>query len=59
MKSGCKLEPSLAAAAPGSVCQFERKGYFAVDPDSTAEQPVFNLTVTLRDMWAKIAKKKS
>jgi glutaminyl-tRNA synthetase len=59
VKSGCKLEPSLGAAAPGSVCQFERKGYFAVDPDSTAEHPVFNLTVTLRDMWAKIAKKKS
>jgi glutaminyl-tRNA synthetase len=59
VKSGCKLEPSLAAAAPGSVCQFERKGYFAVDPDSTPEHPVFNLTVTLRDMWAKIAKKKS
>jgi glutaminyl-tRNA synthetase len=59
VKTGCKLEPSLAAAAPGSVCQFERKGYFAVDPDSTAEYPVFNLTVTLRDMWAKVAKKKS
>ena len=41
----------------GDHFQFERQGYFAVDPDSTAEKPVFNLTVNLRDTWAKIEKK--
>ena len=55
--TGCKLEPSLAAAAPGSRCQFERLGYFCVDPDTTAGRPVFNRTVSLRDTWAKIQKK--
>jgi len=53
----CRLEPSLAGAAPGSRCQFERLGYFCVDAvDSTDEHPVFNRTVTLRDTWAKIQK---
>jgi glutaminyl-tRNA synthetase len=52
-----KLEPSLAATAPGSRYQFERLGYFCVDPDSTPQEPVFNRTVTLRDTWAKIEKK--
>jgi len=52
-----KLEPSLRGAAPASRYQFERLGYFAVDPDSTAEKPVFNRTVALRDTWAKIEKK--
>jgi glutaminyl-tRNA synthetase len=56
---GCKVEPSLAGAAPGSRFQFERKGYFCVDPDSTAERLVFNLTVNLRDTWAKIEQKRS
>jgi len=56
---GCKLEPSLAAAKPGERYQFERKGYFCVDLDSTPEKPVFNRIVTLRDTWAKIQKKKS
>jgi len=51
------VEPSLAGAAPGARCQFERLGYFCVDPDSTAGKPVFNRTVTLRDTWAKIQKK--
>ncbi|HYL34505.1 MAG TPA: glutamine--tRNA ligase/YqeY domain fusion protein [Bryobacteraceae bacterium] len=55
--SNCKLEPSLAAAAPGSRYQFERLGYFAVDPDSTPHKLVFNRTVALRDTWAKIEKK--
>jgi glutaminyl-tRNA synthetase len=55
--TGAKLEPSLRGAAPGSRCQFERLGYFAVDPDSTPEKPVFNRTVALRDTWAKIEKK--
>jgi len=48
------VEPSLAAHAAGDVVQFERQGYFCVDPDGTPEQPVFNRTVTLRDTWAKI-----
>ena len=53
----CKLEPSLANAAPGSCCQFERLGYFCVDSkDSSPESLVFNRTVTLRDTWAKILK---
>jgi glutaminyl-tRNA synthetase len=55
--TGCKLEPSLATAKPGERFQFERKGYFCVDSDSTPEKPVFNRTVTLRDTWAKIQKK--
>jgi glutaminyl-tRNA synthetase len=54
---GCKLEPSLAGAIPGVRFQFERKGYFCVDPDSTDELPVFNRTVTLRDTWAKLQKR--
>ncbi|MHC4493648.1 MAG: glutamine--tRNA ligase/YqeY domain fusion protein, partial [Planctomycetota bacterium] len=56
VRRGCKVEPSLAGAAPGHRCQFERQGYFCVDPDTTAERPVFNRTVTLRDTWAKIQK---
>jgi len=54
--AGCKLEPSLAQARPLDRFQFERLGYFCVDPDSTPERPVFNRTVTLRDTWAKIQK---
>jgi glutaminyl-tRNA synthetase len=49
-----KLEPSLAGKHAGWFCQFERLGYFCVDPDSTAAKPVFNRTVTLKDTWAKI-----
>jgi len=53
--SGCRLEPSLAQAAPGARVQFERLGYFCVDPiDSAPGRPVFNRTVALRDTWAKI-----
>src|SRR5665213_2333392 len=55
--TGCKLEPSLAKSAPGSRYQFERLGYFCVDPDSSAQNLVFNRTVTLKDTWAKIEKK--
>ncbi len=55
--SGCRLEPSLAAAAPGSRFQFERMGYFCADPDSRPGAPVFNRSVTLRDTWAKVVKK--
>jgi len=54
---GCKLEPSLATAKPGERYQFERKGYFCVDPDSAPGKLVFNRTVTLRDTWAKIRNK--
>jgi glutaminyl-tRNA synthetase len=55
--SGAKLEPSLRDAAPGSRYQFERLGYFAVDPDTSREKLVFNRTVALRDTWAKIEAK--
>jgi len=54
---GCKLEPALSGRKPGWFCQFERLGYFSVDPDSTEEKPVFNRSVSLRDTWAKIQKK--
>jgi glutaminyl-tRNA synthetase len=53
----CRVEPSLASAAAGTAFQFERVGYFSVDPDSTAKSLVFNRTVTLRDTWARIARK--
>jgi glutaminyl-tRNA synthetase len=52
--TGCKLEPSLAGAAVGSRYQFERQGYFCVDPDSDGAKLVFTETVSLRDTWAKI-----
>jgi glutaminyl-tRNA synthetase len=55
--AACRLEPSLAAAEPGSQWQFERLGYFCVDPDSRPEGLVFNRSVTLKDAWAKIQKK--
>jgi len=53
----CKLEAQLAKADPGYRCQFERLGYFCVDPDSTPQKPVFNRTVTLRDTWARMQNK--
>ena len=53
----CRLEPALAAAVPGAPVQFERTGYFCLDTDSTAEKPVFNRTVALRDTWAKVKAK--
>jgi glutaminyl-tRNA synthetase len=52
---GCKAEPALAQAHPAERYQFERQGYFSVDPDSRAGAPVFNRTVTLKDTWARIA----
>ncbi len=52
-----KLEPSVLGKPAGWRCQFERLGYFCLDPDSTAERPIFNRTVTLKDTWAKIQKK--
>ena len=48
------VEPSLAQTKPGDRFQFERLGYFATDQDSTENKPVFNLTVSLKDTWAKI-----
>lgn len=53
----CRVEPSLANAEPGSRYQFERQGYFCVDPDAKPGAPVFNRTVTLKDTWAKIVQK--
>ena len=49
----CKAEPALRAARPGNHYQFQRLGYFTVDPDTTPGHPVFNRTVELRDSWAK------
>jgi glutaminyl-tRNA synthetase len=49
-----QVEPSLAGAAPGERYQFERLGYFAVDPDAAPGHPVFNRTVGLRDTWARL-----
>jgi glutaminyl-tRNA synthetase len=51
-----KVERALADVAPGTRFQFERQGYFCVDPDSRPGAPVFNRTVTLKDAWAKIQK---
>jgi glutaminyl-tRNA synthetase len=55
--TGCKLEPSLKGAPVGAGYQFERLGYFCVDPDSTESTLVFNRTVALKDAWAKIEKR--
>jgi glutaminyl-tRNA synthetase len=55
--TNCPVEPSLATAEPGMRVQFERLGYFAVDPDSSPGALVFNRTVSLRDAWARIAQK--
>jgi glutaminyl-tRNA synthetase len=52
--TGCKLEPTVATAPAGTRYQFERLGYFCVDPDSAPGRLVFNRTVTLKDTWAKI-----
>ena len=54
--SGCWVEPSLAGAKAGTIYQFERQGYFCVDPDSTAGKLAFNRAVSLKDEWAKIEK---
>ena len=56
---GCRMEPGLVNATPGERYQFERLGYFCVDPDSRAGSPVFNRTVTLRDTWVRIEKRLS
>ena len=51
--SNAMLEPSLKETKPGEYYQFIRKGYFALDKDSTENELVFNRTVTLKDVWAK------
>jgi len=51
----CRVEPGLRQASPGDQFQFERQGYFCVDPDSTQDHLVFNRTVPLRDSWAKLS----
>ncbi len=61
--TGCRVEPSLSGAAVGSRYQFERQGYFCVDPDSAGSSGsedtlTFNRTVSLRDSWAKIQKQR-
>jgi glutaminyl-tRNA synthetase len=55
--TGCKVEPSLRNAAVGARYQFERLGYFSVDPDSQSEKLVFNRTIGLRDTWSKIERR--
>ena len=55
--TSAKLEPSLSRARLEDRFQFERVGYFCLDPDSSADKPVFNRTLPLKDSWAKIEKK--
>ena len=52
--TGCWVEPSLAETKPGSIYQFERQGYFCVDPDAAKGSLVFNRAVSLKDEWARI-----
>jgi glutaminyl-tRNA synthetase len=54
-----RIEPALVGTNSNAPVQFERQGYFALDPDSTSSHPVFNRTVGLRDTWAKVAGGKS
>ena len=54
--TNCKVEPSLANAMPLDRFQFQRLGYFCLDPDSTVSNLVFNRTVPLKDTWAKVNK---
>ena len=55
--TGCLVEPSLRSAGPGSRFQFERLGYFSVDPDSSLGRLVLNRTVSLKDAWARLDKR--
>ncbi len=57
--TGCLVEPSLRSAMPGSRFQFERQGYFCIDPDSSSGTLTFNRTVSLKDAWAKVEKAQS
>jgi glutaminyl-tRNA synthetase len=56
---GARVEPGLTQAGPGDRFQFERLGYFCVDPDSTEARLVFNRTVSLRDTWARLEQRQS
>jgi glutaminyl-tRNA synthetase len=56
VRTGCRVEPSLASARAGGFFQFERVGYFTVDPDTAPSRLVFNRSVSLRDSWGKIEK---
>jgi glutaminyl-tRNA synthetase len=53
----CCLEPALLDSPPGEAVQFERQGYFSLDPNVSPGRLVFNRTVALRDTWAKIQAK--
>ncbi len=55
--TGCKAEPAVRGQEPFDRFQFERVGYFCVDPDTTSDRLVLNRTTTLRDPWAKIQKR--
>ncbi|MDQ3031090.1 MAG: glutamine--tRNA ligase/YqeY domain fusion protein [Myxococcota bacterium] len=55
--TGCKLEPALASAESAASYQFERVGYFCVDPDSAPGAPVWNRTIALKDSWANLTKR--
>lgn len=57
--TNCFVEPAINEVQPGDKLQFERTGYFCVDPDSMPGKPVFNRTVTLKDSWAKIEQKQA
>jgi glutaminyl-tRNA synthetase len=52
--TACRVEAGLGEERPGYQCQFERQGYFCIDPDSSGDRLVFNRTVALRDTWARI-----
>ncbi len=56
---GIRVEPGLGGARPGDRFQFERLGYFCVDPDTSGEKLIFNRTVSLKDTWARIEKRSS
>ena len=56
---GIRVEPGLRRARAGDKFQFERLGYFCVDPDTTRDKPIFNRTVSLKDTWARIEKRTS
>jgi glutaminyl-tRNA synthetase len=51
--TGCRIEPALVGGNSREAVQFERQGYFCLDPDTTPGKPVFNRTIGLRDTWAK------
>jgi len=55
--SEARVEPALAELKAGEVVQFERQGYFCLDPDSAPGRLIFNRTVGLRDTWAKVGAK--